>query len=93
MAPQLSRALAALVVIVLGGCAGGNTPLQDLAYERWGRCGSPFVELERIDPDGRVSFLYSNSSGRQEVLQCLGEAGRTGSPLPEPRAVRPAGGP
>ena len=93
MAPQLSRALAALLAIALGGCAGANTPQQNLAYERWARCGSPFVQLERVEPDGRISFLYSNPGGRQEVLQCLGEAGRGGPPLPEPRALRPPGGP
>jgi hypothetical protein len=84
---------ASCLVLVLGACAISNTPQQDLAYERWARCASPYVQLERVDVDGRISFLFSNPSAQPEILQCLAEAGRTGPALPEPRAVRPAGGP
>src|ERR687892_2000417 len=83
----------ACLALALGACAIANTPQQDLAYERWARCNSPFVQLDRVDVDGRISFMFSNSSTRQEVLQCLAEAGRAGPALPEPRAVRPPGGP
>jgi len=93
VAPPPRGALAALLAIALGACASADTPQQSLAYERWARCRSAFVQLERVDLDGRISFLYSNASTQQEVLQCLGEAGRGGPPLPEPRGIRPAGGP
>jgi hypothetical protein len=93
LTPQLSRALAALLAVALGACAIANTPQQDLAYERWARCGAAFVQLERVDLDGRISFLYSDSASRQHILRCLEEAGRTGPPLPEPRGVRPPSGP
>jgi hypothetical protein len=80
--------------VALGACATvANTPQQDLAYERWARCSSPYVQLERVGVDGRITFQYSNSAQREAVVQCLTDAGRTGSPLPEPLAVRPPGGP
>jgi len=79
--------------VSLGACATANTPQQNLAYERWAKCASAYVQLERIDVDGRISFMFSNSADRTAVLQCLGDAGRTGSPLPEPLAVRPPSGP
>jgi hypothetical protein len=88
-----SRIGSCCLALAVGGCASANTPQQDLAYERWAKCRSPYVQLERIDLDGRISFLFTNSAGRQEVVQCLAEAGRAGSPLPEPRATRPTGGP
>jgi hypothetical protein len=84
---------ACCLALALGACASANTPQQNLAYERWARCQSPFVQLERIDLDGRISFMVSNASGRAETFQCLAEAGRTGPPLPAPRAVWPPGGP
>jgi hypothetical protein len=74
-------------------CAIANTPQQNLAYERWARCESPYVQLERVEVDGGIVFLFSDVTGRQEVFQCLEEAGRTGPRLPAPRAVRPPGGP
>jgi hypothetical protein len=77
----------------LGACATANTPQQNLAYERWAKCALPYVQLERIDGDGRISFMFSGSADLAAVLQCLGEASRTGPPLPEPLTVRPPGGP
>ena len=77
----------------LGACATANTPQQNLAYERWARCSAAFVQLERVEVDGRIAFTVSDAGGQQEVLRCLAEAGRGGPPLPEPRAVRPPGGP
>jgi len=70
-----------------------RTPQQDLAYARWAKCNAPFVQLEWVALDGRITFRFSTEGGRQEVLQCLAEAGRTGPPLPEPVGVRPPGGP
>ena len=86
-------ALAVSLALVLAACASGNTPQQDLAYERWTACDSGFVQLERIDADGRITFQHTSSADRRDVLQCLAEAGRGAPPLPEPRAVRPPGGP
>lgn len=78
----------------LGACAtGGNTAQQNLAYERWAKCALPYVQLQRIDVDGRVTFMFSNPSARREVFQCLAEAGRSGPALPEPVAIQPQGGP
>jgi len=79
--------------LALGACATANTPQQNLAYERWARCNSAYVQLQGIDVDGRITFMFTSSSDRQEVFRCLAEAGRTGPPLPEPQGVRPPGGP
>ena len=79
--------------LFLGACAIANTPQQDLAYTRWAKCNAPYVSLERVDVDGRITFRFSNEGGRQEVLQCLAKASRTGPPLPEPEGVRPPSGP
>jgi hypothetical protein len=80
--------------LTLGGCAAvANTPQQNLAYERWAKCNSPYVQLEGIDLDGRIAVRISNVSAREEVARCLAEAGRAGPPLPEPVFVRPPGGP
>ena len=81
------------VALALVACASANTPQQNLAYDRWTRCNAPYAQLERVDLDGRITFLTSNSSTREAVLQCLAEAGQAGPRLPEPLAVRPPGGP
>ena len=81
------------LALVLGACAVANTPQQNLAYERWARCEGPFTELERVNLDGRITFLSTNSSTRDAVLRCLAEAGGAGPRLPEPVATRPTGGP
>jgi hypothetical protein len=62
--------------LALSGYATANTAQQGLAYERWGRCNAPYVSLDRVDVDGRITFTFSNWSTRQEVAQCLAEAGR-----------------
>jgi hypothetical protein len=95
---QLLRTLKAAVVgscgfaLFLGACAITNTPQQDLAYARWAKCNAPYVQLEHVDLDGRITFKISNEGSRQETLRCLAEAGRTGPPLPEPVVVRPSPG-
>jgi hypothetical protein len=51
------RTTALVVLAILGaGCAtSGNTPAQNLAWERWGACNhSGTISLERIDQDGRL---------------------------------------
>ena len=95
---EFLRTLKALVgscgcALCLGACAISNTPQQDLAYARWAKCNAPYVSLERVDLDGRITFKISNEGSRQQVLQCLAEAGRPGPPLPEPVGVYPPSGP
>jgi hypothetical protein len=89
----LAAAGGSLLLLALGACASLNTPQQELAYTRWARCNIAYVQLDRIDVDGRIIFQVTSSAGRQEVLQCLAEAGRGGPALPEPLAIRPPGGP
>ena len=91
----LSRQGAAAVglAVFLGACATTNTPQQDLAYERWAKCNAPYVQLEWIDLDGRITFRYSTEGGREEVLRCLADAGRGGPPLPDAVGRRPPSGP
>ena len=81
------------LALALGACATANTPQQNLAYDRWAKCSSAYVQIQQIDLDGRITFLFTNSADRDQILQCLAEASRTGPPLPAPATVRPAGGP
>src|SRR5437899_11687010 len=41
--------------LFLGACAIANTPRQDLAYARWAKCNAPYVQLDRVDLDGRIT--------------------------------------
>jgi hypothetical protein len=79
--------------VFLGACATANTPQQDLAYERWAQCNAPYVQLQWIDLDGRITFRYSTEGGREEILRCLADAGRGGPPLPDAVGTRPPSGP
>jgi hypothetical protein len=81
------------LALALAACASANSPAQDLAYARWAACSAPYTQLERVFVDGRVVFLSTNSADTQAVLRCLYEAGQAGPRLPDPVAVRPAGGP
>lgn len=85
------------LALVAAGCllsaCVANTPQQDLAYARWAQCTAPYTSLERVDLDGRIVFLVSNSATRDDVWRCLADAGRVGPPLPAPIAVAPRGGP
>jgi hypothetical protein len=80
------------IALFLGACAVMNTPRQDQAYARWAKCNAPFAQLQRVDLDGRITFQFTNASERQEILQCLAEAGRTGPSLPAPEHVPLPGG-
>ena len=84
--------LIAALVLFLEACAIANTPQQDLAYARWAKCNGPYVQLQQIDLDGRITFRSATAGSGHEVLHCLAEAGRTGPPLPEPVGVRPPPG-
>jgi hypothetical protein len=89
-ASRAERLLIAALVLFLGACAAiQNTPQQDLAYARWAKCNAPYVQLDRVDVDGQITFRFSNEGSRQETLRCLEEAGRTGPPLPTPVGVPP----
>ncbi|HTO10422.1 MAG TPA: hypothetical protein VMQ51_02540 [Candidatus Binatia bacterium] len=82
----------AFLALSLAACASvANTPQQNLAYERWARCGGPSAQLQRLDLDGRITFVAAGAE-RPRVIECLAEAGRTGPPLPAPVAIAPAGG-
>jgi hypothetical protein len=75
------------VAIVVCGCAGvRNTPAQDLAYARWAACDSPssLIQIDRIEPDGRIWFSYFLESERQAIVSCLGKAEPGGPSLPPP---------
>jgi hypothetical protein len=75
------------MALFLGACAVANTPQQDLAYARWAQCDTPFAQLQWVDLDGRITFQFTNGSEREAILQCLSDAGRTGSPLPQAVSV------
>jgi len=49
-----------LPLLLLGCVSGGNTPAQDLAWERWNECSAKFrsfrLEGGGISPDGQISF-------------------------------------
>ena len=89
---DLKTARALGLALFLGACGIANTPQQDLAYARWAKCSATGT-LERVDLDGRIIFRYTTAGDREEIVQCLAEAGRTGPPLPEPAGLRPPGGP
>jgi len=89
----MRRALLVALALALAACATANTPQQDLAYARWSSCSAPYTQLERVDLDGRITFLASGSSARESILRCLAQASQTGPALPEPIAIRPSGGP
>jgi hypothetical protein len=82
------------LALAVGACAtAANTPQQDLAYERWAKCRVAYVQLQDVSVDGRIGFLFTGAADRETVLRCLADAGRTGTPLPEPWTTRPPGGP
>lgn len=79
--------------LALAACATANTREQTLAYTRWTKCNSPYVQLQSVAVDGRIAFMFSNPAAREEVLACLADADRGGPRLPAPVANRPPGGP
>jgi hypothetical protein len=47
--------LVVLALMAVGCATSGNTPAQDLAWERWGACNRfPTIAFERIEMDGRL---------------------------------------
>ena len=58
-------ALVALAMMVAAGCAtSGNTPAQDLAWERWGSCNHlGMITLDRVEQDGRLVVMAYQVDG------------------------------
>jgi len=78
------------LALAIGGCAGlKNTPQQDLAYARWAACEPPsgLIDIDRVEPSGRIWFTFYNESERQKVVECLAKAPPSGESLPSPVAV------
>jgi hypothetical protein len=90
---RIRRVSACALPLLLGACTLANTPQQDLAYAQWEKCSTLGGSLERIDLSGRITFRYTSPAGREEIRQCLDEAGRAGPPLPAPVGVGLPGGP
>ena len=84
------------LTVVFAGCAGlKNTPQQDLAYARWAACEpqSGLVDIDRVEPNGRIWFTFYNESDRLKVVDCLAKAPPSGDSLPTPVAtIRGRGG-
>jgi hypothetical protein len=48
-------ALVAVAMMATGCATSGNTPAQELAWERWGACNHfNTIALDRVDQDGRI---------------------------------------
>lgn len=76
--PTMSRPVAVLALALAAtGCATtGNTPAQDLAWDRWKRCETPAFVLLRIEPSGKVWVQPTTSSqhATREWQQCMADA-------------------
>ena len=76
--------------MVVAACAGvSNTPAQDLAYARWRACApdSGLLQIDRVEPNGRIWFSYVLESDRQAVAACIVKAEPGAQALPEPVGV------
>jgi hypothetical protein len=77
-----------LLVVMAAGCAtSGNTPAQDLAWERWGACNRfTTIGLDRVDQDGRLVVTAYQVDGAP-FAACVREAAaaqvRRGVAVPE----------
>ena len=95
MSGALVRVAALLALAATGtGCDYfRDTPEQELAHRRWRQCaeGLHDVQLDRVDPDGRIRFTFVAMNERGRMLECLEAAGREGPQLPEAVAGAPAG--
>jgi hypothetical protein len=92
---SLGRGAAVLLALSLSACATArNTPEQDLAYARWRACAGPstLLEIDRVEPDGRIWFSYFLESERQAIVACLDKAAQAGPGLPQPVGVYRAKG-
>ena len=77
-----------LLVLMAAGCAtAGNTPAQDLAWERWGACNHfSTVALDRVEGDGRLVVTAYQVDGAP-FAACVNEAAaaqlRRGAVVPQ----------
>ena len=81
--------------MAMSACASlGNTPEQELAYARWAACArsSILLEIDRVEPSGRIWFSYFLESERQTIVACLLKAEQGGPNLPPPVGVYRAKG-
>jgi len=67
--------LVALAMMMAAGCAtSGNTPAQDLAWERWGSCNHlGTVTLDRVEQDGLLVVMAYQVDG-VPFATCVKEA-------------------
>jgi hypothetical protein len=75
-----------VLLVLMPGCATlANTPAQDLARSRWTACRTQVTdtELQRVQPDGRISFWYSGPGDEQAMRECLRRTAKGGPVLPE----------
>ena len=75
------------LTLAVAGCANlKNTPEQDLAYARWAACEPPggLIDIDRVEPSGRIWFTYYNETERLKVVECLSKASPS---LPSPVAI------
>jgi hypothetical protein len=78
------------LALAVAGCAGmKNTPEQDLAYARWAACEprSGLIDIDRVEPSGRIWFTYYNDSDRLQAIACLTKVPAGSPSLPDPVAV------
>ena len=93
-ASRRARVAALLLAAAGAGCEYfRDSPEQDLANRRWRECTSGLrdVQLQRVDVDGRIRFIYVAMNERDATLACLATAARADRPLPEPVASAQAG--
>ena len=73
MARSLVFALLAMMATSTGCATLGNTPAQDLAWERWRACDHfATISLERIDMDGRL-VVAGHHIEAAAFTTCVGE--------------------
>ncbi len=81
MMPRQRRGLSARRILVWSslsvpllavGCASlPNTPAQDLAWERWRKCGGvAAVRIEEVRPNGQISYWYKGPADRRAFDEC-----------------------
>ncbi len=92
-------ALTALLAAVFCAACGElpaslrNTPLQDLAWERWRECNHfATVRLKEIRPDGQIWISYTSSGEFAGWQQCDREA-RARQKVSRPSAAAPSDSP
>ena len=79
--------LLVLMMMATGCATAGNTPAQELAWERWGACNHfSTITLDRVDQDGRIVVLAYQVDGGP-FSACVQEAAaaqvRRGAAMPQ----------